>query len=79
MGHFKNFLLGLNIFLLGVITFAKIYDCFLSNPIPIETIKTSDWCIIIGGPIIIILFIIQWIIEKRKVNKSKKIIRHETE
>lgn len=66
MSHFKNILIGLTIFLLGFITFAKIYDCFLSNPIPIETLKTSDWCIIIGGPIIIILYIVQLIIEKRK-------------
>ena len=66
MCHFRNILIGVNIFLWGVLTFAKIYDCFLSNPIPIETIRTSDWCIIIGGPIIIILFIVQLIVEKRK-------------
>ena len=66
MSNFKRFLYGLFIFVWGFLTFAKIYDCFLSNPIPIETIKTSDWCIIIGGPIIIILFIVQLIVEKRK-------------
>ena len=66
MSHFKRFLYGLNIFLWGFLTFAKIYDCFLSNPIPIETIKLSDWCIIIAGLIMIILYIVQLIIDKRK-------------
>ena len=47
-------------------------DCFISNPIPIEAVKPSDWCVIIGGPIIIILFIVSMIGEKRKNKKIKE-------
>ena len=71
LSHLKTVLYSLNIFLWGFLTFARIYDCFISNPIPIETIKPSDWCVIIGGPIIIILFIVSLIVEKRK-NKEIK-------
>ena len=72
MFHLKNVLYCLNIILWGFVTFARIYDCFISNPIPIETIKPSDWCVIIGGPIIIILFIVSMIGEKRKNKKTKE-------
>ena len=72
MSHFKNILYGLNIILWGFIIFAKIYDCFISNPIPIEAVKTSDWYVIICGPIIIILFIVQLTMEKRKDKKNKE-------
>lgn len=72
MFHLKNVLYSLNIILWEFVTFARIYDCFISNPIPIETIKPSDWCVIIGGPIIIILFIVSMIGEKRKNKKTKE-------
>jgi len=72
MSHFKSFLYGLTIFLWGVLTFAKIYDCFISNPVPFDVIKRSDWFIIIGGPIIIILYIVSLITDKRKNKEIKE-------
>ena len=74
MFHLKNVLYSLNIILWGFVTFARIYDCFISNPIPIEAVKPSDWCVIIGGPIIIILFIVSMIGEKRKNKKIKEYV-----
>ena len=52
MFHLKNVLYSLNIILWGFVTFARIYDCFISNPIPIEAVKPSDWCVIIGALIV---------------------------
>ena len=72
MSHLKNVLYSLTIILWGFVTVAKIYDCFISNPIPIETIKPSDWCVIICGPIIIILFIVSLIVGKRKKPRIKE-------